>query len=70
MKRSEAIAIISNFIYELNVDSDECDAESEKILKALEEAGMKPPGHTEYEGFGSGDEYECYSKEVNEWEEE
>lgn len=54
MKRSEAIQIISNYIYELNVEPEECDAESDKILKALENAGMLPPerkvamGYTEH----------------------
>lgn len=43
MKRSQAIQIISNFIYELNVDSEDCDFESDRILTALEKAGLLPP---------------------------
>ena len=42
MKRSDILAIIDDFIYELNVTSDECRVESKKILDALEEAGMFP----------------------------
>lgn len=48
MKRSEAIAIISNFLYELNVDREECDKESGKILDALEKAGIEPPDNNHY----------------------
>ena len=48
MKRSEAIKLISNFIYELNVDSEDCDVVSDKILKALEDAGIEPPDNNHY----------------------
>lgn len=43
MKRSEMIRIIANLVYELNVDSNECNYEADRILKALEEAGMLAP---------------------------
>lgn len=43
MKRSDMISLISNFIYELNVEPDECDAISDKILTKMEDAGMLPP---------------------------
>ena len=36
MKRELAIRIISNHIYELNVEPDECEYEANLILKQLE----------------------------------
>lgn len=42
MKRSEAIDIIANRIYHLNVDSDEASEIAEELLEELEEAGFKP----------------------------
>lgn len=43
MKRSEAIGIIADFVYELGVEPDETEQEAELILSALERAGMSPP---------------------------
>ena len=77
MKRSKAIAIISNFVYELNVEPDECDEESNKILTALEEAGMLPPRYTKHLTDEEAEEYpdepEVYflnEINLNEWEED
>lgn len=42
MKRSEVIKIIANFVYELNVEPEECDEEAEKLLSKLEKAGLQP----------------------------
>jgi len=66
MKRSEAINIISNFIYELNVDADECDEESNNILTALEKAGMIPPPRT----FEQAADYIIYYYPFNDVEED
>ena len=43
MKRSEAINLIANFVYHLNVDYRECDIVANKLLTKLEDAGMIPP---------------------------
>lgn len=42
MKRSEAIRIIGNYLYELNVEPEDIDEESDLILGALEKAGIRP----------------------------
>lgn len=43
MKRSEAIKIIGNYLYELNVESEDINEESDLILSALEKAGLQAP---------------------------
>ncbi len=44
MKRSEIQKLIETRLYELNVDSNGAtEMIGEKILQALEEAGMQPP---------------------------
>ncbi len=43
MKRSEAIRIIGNYLYELNVEPEDIDEESDLILGALEKAGLQAP---------------------------
>lgn len=43
MKRSEALSIIEDIVYELNVEADECRGTADLILSQLEEAGMRPP---------------------------
>lgn len=63
MKRSEAIKIISHYIYELNVEPEDCDKEADLILKALEKAGMLPPkDETDKQGY--------YGETFHKWEEE
>lgn len=62
MKRSEAIKIISDYIYELNVEPEDCDKESNLILIALEKAGMLPPMH--------GTQYPHHEISRLRWEEE
>ena len=43
MKRSEMINIIANYLYELNVEQEDCEDESNRILTELERRGMLPP---------------------------
>lgn len=52
MKRSTAINIISNFIYECGVEPEEADSEAVVLLEQLEKAGMIP-GSFEMEEDGS-----------------
>lgn len=43
MKRSEVQYIISNFLYQLNVDSEDADRLGDELLTQLEKVGMLPP---------------------------
>lgn len=64
MKRSEAINIIANFLYELNVDAEDCNEKAEPILKALEEAGMLPPDCNFYnDEYGNWNHWEIEEKD-------
>ena len=67
MKRSEAVSIIANRMYESGVDSEDADLVASSIMKELEDAGMLPPDH--YNGVdGAGG---CFIPDpLNTWEPE
>lgn len=67
MKRSEMIKIISNYIYELNVDHEECDEKANYLLSLIEKEGMKPP--TRFVGLDQVVSIESAIK-TNTWEPE
>lgn len=43
MKRHDMVKLIAEFIYELNVESDESLELASNLLFKLEDAGMRPP---------------------------
>ena len=59
MKRSEAIRIISNYIYKLNVEPEECEEEANKLLLQLEKAGMKPSKYVNPVAIENGLDGKC-----------
>lgn len=70
MKRSEIIQIISNYIYELNVDSEDCDEISDKILTAIEKAGMLPPYRQQIDEEMKQNNYPEIRFHTSKWESE
>lgn len=63
MKRSEAVKIIANLIYEYKINEEQANDKADDILQALENEGMKPLPI-------SDPEYEEYPLDLFFWEED
>lgn len=70
MKRSQANNVIARYLYELNVEPEDCDTEAIIILNALEQLGMAPPEYLPEPQYCevTGKQLEC--KPVRKWEKE
>jgi hypothetical protein len=72
MKRSEMVELMAEVMEKnFEVNNGSWYAYAEKVLVAMEKVGMKPPrnGHN-YDQYGAGDDYVCYSTPRYEWDKE
>lgn len=84
MKKSEMQQIIKDFLFEkvmghfMDVGGEfgemiydnEAETFSKELLQKIEDSGMAPPGETQYDQRGTGDDYQCFAYETHEWEPE
>lgn len=73
MKRNDAVRVIANTLYEFNLEPEEADEEADKLLKKMEDLGMKPPKIENPRAKGLSSfvmQYESIPYYVHEWEEE
>lgn len=69
MKRSEMINILSNYLYEHNLEPEEAQEEAEVLLNMIEKVGMLPPINN-HDFYMDGDNADEKSVIYRTWEEE
>lgn len=84
MKRSEFQQIVKDFLFEkvighfVDVGGEfgemiydhEAETFSKELMEKIKESGLVPPGDTQYNQHGSGDDYYCVAIDTYEWEPE